>query len=121
MKGWSQEARVAWPLRHGNPVGGNLLGGRAGASHAGRYVCLLSGSGRRGLYLVRDRLEEKPLYYSLHGHTLLFTSELKALWAYPKFQGEIDRDALTLFLYRNMIPAPHSIYKEFSNFLRGHG
>lgn len=63
------------------------------------------------LYLGRDRLGEKPLYYGWSGKTFLFGSELKALRAHPSWAGEIDRGALALFLRYCYIPAPYSIYK----------
>ena len=63
------------------------------------------------LTLARDRLGEKPLYYGWQDDTFLFGSELKALKAHPAFRAEIDRDALTLFLRHNAIPAPYSIYQ----------
>jgi asparagine synthase (glutamine-hydrolysing) len=62
----------------------------------------------RVLYLGRDRLGEKPVYYGWAGKTFLFGSELKA---HPDFQAAIDRQALALYLRHNCIPAPHSIYK----------
>lgn len=65
----------------------------------------------RTLSLARDRLGEKPLYYGWQDGIFLFGSELKALKAHPAFRAEIDRDALTLFLRHNAIPAPYSIYQ----------
>lgn len=64
------------------------------------------------LYLCRDRLGEKPLYFGWAGNTLVFGSELKALRAHPSWQGEIDRDSLTLFFRHNFIPSPYSIYRD---------
>jgi asparagine synthase (glutamine-hydrolysing) len=63
------------------------------------------------LYLVRDRMGEKPLYYGWIGEVLMFGSELKALRAHPAWRGEVDRDALALMVRYGYIPAPHSIYK----------
>jgi len=64
----------------------------------------------RRLHLVRDRLGEKPLYWGWQGQVLLFGSELKALRAHPDFAAEVDRDALAVYLRRNCVPAPQSIY-----------
>jgi asparagine synthase (glutamine-hydrolysing) len=64
----------------------------------------------RRLHLVRDRLGEKPLYYGWAGTTFLFGSELKALRAHPDFRGDVDRDAVALFLRHGYIPGPYSIY-----------
>ena len=65
----------------------------------------------KNLYLVRDRLGEKPLYYGKIGKAFVFGSELKALKAYPQWNGKIDPDALTLYMKHGYIPTPHSIYK----------
>lgn len=65
----------------------------------------------RTLFLARDRLGEKPLYYGLSQTTFLFGSELKALARHPDWQGEVDRDALHLFIRHNHVPSPHSIYR----------
>ncbi len=67
----------------------------------------------RQLTLVRDRLGEKPLYWGrLPGGDFVFGSELKALRAHPRWQGEIDRDALALYMRHNAIPAPYSVYRD---------
>lgn len=65
----------------------------------------------RLLYLARDRMGEKPLYYGWQGDTFLFGSELKALEAHPDFRGEIDRSALSELLRLGYIPGPGSIYR----------
>lgn len=71
------------------------------------------------LTLARDRFGEKPLYYGLQKNTFLFGSELKALKAHPSFEGEIDRDALCLYVRYNYIPAPRSIYKGINKLAPG--
>lgn len=71
------------------------------------------------LHLCRDRLGEKPLYYGWMGDTLLFGSELKALIAHPQWRGQIDRDALMLFVRHGYIPAPHSIYQRIGKLSPG--
>ncbi|MDP1537308.1 MAG: asparagine synthase (glutamine-hydrolyzing), partial [Burkholderiales bacterium] len=77
----------------------------------GMFALALWDRETRTLSLARDRLGEKPLYYGWQDETFLFGSELKALKAHPAFRAEIDRDALTLFLRHNAIPAPYSIYR----------
>jgi len=64
----------------------------------------------RTLKLARDRVGKKSLYYTWVNDTFVFASELKALRAHPDFRPEINRDALTLLLRHNCIPAPYSIY-----------
>jgi len=77
--------------------------------------------GRNGcLFLARDRLGIKPLYYYFRGGTLLFASELKALMAFKDFDRNIESDAVPLFLHYQYIPAPRTIFSHTYKLLPGH-
>jgi len=65
----------------------------------------------RALYLVRDRLGIKPLYWTEQEGRLLFGSELKALRADAGWTPALDRDALAAYLRFAYVPAPHTIYR----------
>jgi asparagine synthase (glutamine-hydrolysing) len=65
---------------------------------------------RRRLWVVRDRLGKKPLYYAESQGTLRFASELKAIVADPAVPREIDADAMRLYLRYGYVPSPHTIY-----------
>jgi asparagine synthase (glutamine-hydrolysing) len=77
----------------------------------GMFAFALWDRQERKLHLVRDRLGIKPLYYGRVGSTFVFGSELKSIWQHPDFDGEIDRDALALYMRHNYVPSPHCIYK----------
>lgn len=72
------------------------------------------------LYLVRDRLGIKPLYWTYQNQGLFFSSELKALKANPNIRFDIDRKALAGYLKRGYIAAPHTIYQHIYKLLPGH-
>lgn len=72
------------------------------------------------LFLCRDRLGVKPLYWGWSGPVLLFASELKALAAHPLWQADVNRDAVAELLRCCYIPAPLSIYKGIQKLRPGH-
>ena len=77
----------------------------------GMFAFALWDKSERILFLARDRMGEKPLYYGRNGDVFLFGSELKALSVHPAWQGEVDSDVLALFFRYSYVPAPWSIYR----------
>ena len=65
----------------------------------------------RRLYLARDRMGEKPLYWAVFGSLVLFGSELKALRAVPSWHPRLNRGAVAAFLRHNYVPGPFTIYE----------
>jgi asparagine synthase (glutamine-hydrolysing) len=63
------------------------------------------------LYLARDRIGEKPLYFFLNSKCLLFGSELKALMQFKYFEKHISMSSLATYFRLNYIPSPYSIFK----------
>jgi asparagine synthase (glutamine-hydrolysing) len=76
----------------------------------GMFAFALWDKAERTLFLARDRMGEKPLYYGCANGSFLFGSELKSLMVHPHWKGEIDRNALTLYMRHNYVPTPWSIY-----------
>lgn len=63
------------------------------------------------IYLVRDRIGKKPLYYWYEDENLVFASELKPIMKCPGFTGEIETRVLSRYLFQQYINAPESIYR----------
>ncbi len=65
---------------------------------------------KKSLFISRDRLGEKPLYYAIKNGTFVFASELKGIFTYG-LQKEINTDLIELYLTLSYIPAPYTFYK----------
>ena len=65
---------------------------------------------KRSLFLARDRLGKKPLFYHFDGRRMLFASEAKALLTYPGFVREPDHAAIDTFIALGYVPAPLSAF-----------
>jgi asparagine synthase (glutamine-hydrolysing) len=86
----------------------------------GMFAIALWDARKRRLFLARDRVGVKPLYYWADHSRLVFASELKALILHPDVPRQINLAALDLFLTLEYIPAPHTIYEGIFKLLPGH-
>jgi asparagine synthase (glutamine-hydrolysing) len=77
----------------------------------GMFAFALWDDRRKRLFVARDRVGKKPLFYSLRGGVLSFASELRALTQDPGVPREIDPEALDAYLAYGYIPAPLSIFR----------
>lgn len=77
--------------------------------------------GKRGqLFLARDRLGVKPLFYAIHNGALIFGSEIKCILEYKELERRIDFQALDHYFSLGYIPAPHTIFDGIRKLLPGH-
>jgi asparagine synthase (glutamine-hydrolysing) len=68
---------------------------------------------KRTLFLARDRMGVKPLFYALLDNgQLIFGSELKVLTAHPELKREIDLCAVEEYFAYGYVPEPRTIYKQ---------
>src|SRR5205814_3719297 len=77
----------------------------------GMFAFAIWDAGARRLFLARDRVGIKPLYYYAGPDFFVFASEIKALLEHPRVPREIDVHALDLYLALRYIPGPRTIFK----------
>ena len=77
----------------------------------GAYAFALWDGGTGELWLVRDPLGTKPLYYSVHHGRISFASEIKALLQDPEQHREVDELALYYYLSFLVSPAPRTLFR----------
>ncbi len=75
---------------------------------------------QRELFIARDRLGIKPLYYSVQNGTLAFGSEVKSLLTLPWIEANIDHAALNEHLSLKYVPAPRTLFKDIASLPPGH-
>jgi len=75
---------------------------------------------KRELFIARDRLGIKPLYYWHDGQALLFGSEIKAILAHPGVNPEFNHGTLAEYLAFGYIPEPDTMYAGIKKLLPGH-
>lgn len=88
-----------------------LLGDACFEKLVGMFALALYDFKAQTLLLARDRMGEKPLYWSQARGTLVFASEIKALFASGLVHKELDMHALEQYLQFDYVPTPHSIIR----------
>lgn len=97
---------------HGDEMVGHLNGMFAFALWDGR---------RRRLLIARDRMGEKPLYFSqLNDGTFVFASEMKAIVEHPGIGRQLNLRALRKYLQYEYVPSPHSMIDGVHKLRPGH-
>ncbi len=86
----------------------------------GMFAFAIWDRARQGLFLARDRLGIKPLYYRYDGATLLFGSEIKTILAYPDVKPEFNRGSLAEYLAFGYIAGAETMYAGIRKLLPGH-
>jgi asparagine synthase (glutamine-hydrolysing) len=86
----------------------------------GMYAFAIWDRPKGRLFIARDRLGIKPLYYRFDGKTLLFASEIKAILAHPGAAPEFNRSTLAEYLAFGYIPEAETMYAGIKKLLPGH-
>lgn len=76
----------------------------------GMFAFALWDERKQELWLVRDRIGIKPLYYSFHHNRLTFASEIKALLQDPEQERAVDEESLFYYLSFFTTPAPRTLF-----------
>jgi asparagine synthase (glutamine-hydrolysing) len=74
----------------------------------------------RRLFLARDRVGVKPLYYTVQNGTFAFASEIKSLLQHEKVSVEIDPTAIDDFMTFGYVQSPRTIFKNILRVPEGH-
>lgn len=78
----------------------------------GMFAIALFDKETKKLYLLRDRVGEKPLYYGFVNGEFVFASDLGSIRALEGFQNPIEEKVLNIYFVHGYIPAPYSIYQD---------
>lgn len=86
----------------------------------GMFAIALWDKRNQTLFLARDRVGKKPLYYHYDGKRLVFASELKAILEHPGIPRDLDHNALDSYFSFGYVPSPRSIFKDIKKIRPGH-
>ena len=77
----------------------------------GMFAIALYDRQEKKLYLLRDRVGEKPLYYGWVNESFVFASDIGCIAALDDFNNGINKEVLPIYFIHGYIPAPYSVYE----------
>lgn len=77
----------------------------------GMFAVSLYDKKEKMLYLLRDRVGEKPLYYGMVNNSFVFASDVACIAALDGFSNPVNKRVLDLYFLHGYIPSPYSIYE----------
>mgnify|MGYP001601377583 CR=1 FL=1 len=86
----------------------------------GMFAIALWDEKRQKLFLVRDRLGIKPLYYTIQNGSIIFGSEIKAILEHPGIKRKLNEKALFHYLTFSCCPAPFTLFEGIKKLPAGH-
>jgi asparagine synthase (glutamine-hydrolysing) len=88
----------------------------------GMFTIALYDVREKCIFLFRDRIGVKPLYYAQLHNQLFFASELKSLLTVSHLRNsfQLNQEAIALYLQLGYIPQPHTIWQQVKKFPSGH-
>ena len=78
----------------------------------GMFAIVLYDKKEREMFLLRDRVGEKPLYYGFSKEAFVFASEIGSITVLDGFENTVNTDVLDIYFTHGYIPAPYSIYRD---------
>lgn len=86
----------------------------------GMFAFAIYDRARERLFLARDPMGKKPLYYTFQSGLFAFASEIKALWQHPDIPKRLSLPALHAYLVLDYVPTPYSISEGIYKLEGGH-
>lgn len=86
----------------------------------GMFAFAIWDSAADTLFLARDRMGQKPLFYAILEDGIVFGSTIPAVLAWPEVPRRIPREQIALYLQLGYVPPPGTIYRDVSQVMPGH-
>ena len=86
----------------------------------GMFAIFIADSRKKKVYLIRDRVGVKPMYYYRNNSTFMFSSEIKCFYSHPQFKNELNSDFVTEYFMFRYVAGRDNLLKNVFTLLPGH-